>query len=72
MNAKQLTSLWIYLQSLPLTEKNKKWLADRLLDKNKYITKQEILAGIDAGLKDMIARKTRPAEKTLEELIKEL
>lgn len=33
-----------------------------------YITKEELLAGIDAGLKDMVAGRKRP----LEELIKEL
>lgn len=33
-----------------------------------YISKEELLAGIDAGLKDMVAGRKRP----LEELIKEL
>lgn len=37
-------------------------------EETEYISKEEILAGIDAGLKDVIAGRTRP----LEELIKEL
>lgn len=33
-----------------------------------YISKEEILAGIDAGLKDVKAGRTRPARELLEEL----
>lgn len=39
---------------------------------DKYISKEEILAGIDAGLKDWKAGKTRPAEELLKELRNEL
>lgn len=42
-------------------------------DETEYISKEEVLAGIDAGLKDMIERKrTGKKAKTLEELIDEL
>lgn len=38
-----------------------------------YISKEEVLAGIDAGLKEMMERKrTGKKAKTLEELINEL
>ena len=37
-----------------------------------YITKEELLAGIDAGLKDVKAGRTRPATEVLEELRREL
>ena len=37
-------------------------------EETEYISKEEILAGIDAGLKDMKAGRTRPAEELLEEL----
>lgn len=32
MNADALNSLWIYLQSLQLTQSNRRWLAERLLE----------------------------------------
>ena len=35
-------------------------------------SKEEVLEGIDAGLKDMIAGRTRPANELLEELRHEL
>ena len=53
----------------------------RLLDKLKKkapkqeedtISKEEILAGIDAGLKDVKAKRTRPATELLRELYDEL
>ena len=72
-----LENLWIYLQSLP--ESNKKWLSERLIEdlagekEAEYIRKEEVLAGIDAGLKEMVERKrTGRKAKTLEELIDEL
>lgn len=37
-----------------------------------YISKEEVLAGIDAGLKDVLAGRTRPANELLEELRHEL
>ena len=72
-----LENLWIYLQSLP--KSNKKWLSERLIEdlagerEAEYIRKEEVLAGIDAGLKEMVERKrTGRKAKTLEELIDEL
>lgn len=48
---------------------------DRLIKKRQkeeeeteYISKEEVLAGIDAGLKDVKAGRTRPAHELLEEL----
>lgn len=70
-----MESLWQYIQSLSLSERNRIWLADKLLEgtrkeeeETEYISKEEIFAGIDAGLKDMKAGRTRPAEELLEEL----
>ena len=63
--------LWLYLQSLP--KSNKKWLSEKLIEDLKAqdeetISKEEILAGIDRGLKDVKEGRTRPAEVFLEEL----
>ena len=70
-----LEGIWQFLQSLNLSNRSKEWLADKLIESTydkkediEYISKEEILAGIDAGLKDMKAGRTRPAEELLEEL----
>lgn len=47
-------------------------LAQKKEEENEYISKEEILAGIDAGLKDWKAGKTRPARELLKELRNEL
>ncbi len=71
-----MENLWLYLQSLP--KSNKKWLSEKLIEDLKAeseetISKEEILAGIDCGLKEMMERKrTGRKAKTLEELINEL
>jgi hypothetical protein len=71
-----MENLWLYLQSLP--KSNKKWLSEKLIEDLKAeseetISKEEILAGIDRGLKEMMERKrTGRKAKTLEELINEL
>lgn len=71
-----MENLWLYLQSLP--KSNKKWLSEKLIEDLKAeseetISKGEILAGIDRGLKEMMERKrTGRKAKTLEELINEL
>lgn len=69
-----MESLWQYIQSLSLSERNRVWLADKLLEgtrkeeeETEYISKEEILAGIDAGLKDMKAGRT----KTFEEFMRD-
>ena len=51
-----LDSLWAIIQSLSFN--NRKWLSDKLQEslreeETEYISKEEILAGIDAGLKDL-------------------
>ena len=51
-----MDSLWQLIQTLPLD--NRKWLSSKLLDdihedEAEYISKKEILAGIDAGLKEL-------------------
>lgn len=72
-----MESLWQTIQSLSL--KNKEWLSSKLINdireekaETEYISKEEVLAGIDAGLKDMKAGRTRPARELLEELRNEL
>lgn len=66
-----MENLWLYLQSLP--KSNKKWLSEKLIEDLKMqdeetISKEEILSGIDRGLKDVKEGRTRPAEVFLEEL----
>ena len=63
-----MENLWLYLQSLPRS--NKQWLADRLIEdlQPQYISKEEIFAGIAEGLRDVKAGRTRPAEELLNEL----
>ena len=52
-----LDSLWQLIRSLPLD--NQKWLENKLQshlsaqEETEYIRKEEVLAGIDAGLKDL-------------------
>lgn len=76
-----MENLWQYIQSLSLSERNRIWLADKLLEGTRkeeaedeeYISKEEVLAGIDRGLKEMIERKrTGKKAKTLEELLNKL
>ena len=72
-----MEGLWQYLRTLPRS--NKQWLSERLQedlrpkaattdDDEKYISKEEVLAGIDAGLKDLKAGRMRPARDVLNEL----
>lgn len=66
-----LENLWIYLQSLP--KSNKKWLSERLIEdlagekEAECIRKEEVLAGIEAGLKDMKAGRTKSFEQFMKE-----
>ena len=69
-----MENLWLYLQSLPRS--NKQWLADRLIedlqphveeDRVEYISKEEILAGIAEGLRDVKAGSTRPFDEFMKE-----
>ena len=69
-----LDSLWQTIQSLSLN--NQEWLLDKLQEnireqkeeETEYISKEEILAGIDAGLKDLKAGRMIQAEELLKEL----
>ena len=74
-----MNSLWQSIKSMSAS--NKEWLRDKLIedlrednsgmvaeDKVEYISKEEILAGIDAGLKDVKAGRVRPLEEVLKEL----
>ena len=68
-----LDCLWQTIQSLSLS--NRRWLVNKLQEdireseeEREYISKEKILAGRDAGLKDLKAGRKRP----IEELIKEL
>ena len=69
-----LDSLWQTIQSLSLN--NQEWLLDKLQEnireqkeaETEYISKEEILAGIDAGPKDLKAGRMIPAEELLKEL----
>lgn len=61
-----MKQLWQTIQTLPLN--NQKWLSERLIEKieeeedDRYISKAEVLAGIDAGLKDVKAGEGMLAE----------
>ncbi len=72
-------NLWDYIQSMSLSERNRKWLAEKLLNdvpKNKEtdcISKDEVLAGIDAGLKEVrLTRDGKLSAKTAREFLYEL
>lgn len=71
-----LDSLWATIQSLSFD--NRKWLADKLQEnlreeETEHISKEEILAGIDAGLKDLkLMREGKLNVISAEEFLEEL
>ena len=73
-------NVWQYIQSLSLSANNRKWLAERLLEnkqeeteETEYISKEEILAGIDAGLREVkLTREGKLKPKLARELLDEL
>ena len=74
-----LDSLWQTIQSLSLN--NQEWLLDKLQEnireqkeaETEYISKEEILAGIDAGLKEMKPMKEGKLQaKSFDEFLEEL
>lgn len=77
-----LDGLLQFILSLSLSANNKRWLGERLLEEarkeveakdSEFISKEEILAGIDTGLREMWERKrTGRKAKTLDALINEL
>lgn len=64
-----MESLWQYIQSLSLSNRNREWLAGKLLEgtgrskqvkeeeETEYISKEEVLAMIDSGLKEVKLRR---------------
>lgn len=63
-----MESLWQYIQSLSLSNRNREWLADKLLEgtgrkqvkeeeETEYISKEEVLAMIDSGLREVKLRR---------------
>lgn len=73
MNATiSMEGLWEAIQSLSLN--NQKWLSSKLIENirekedEQYISKEEVLAGIDAGLKDLKAGRMQDAWELLKEL----
>ena len=72
-----LDSLWQTIQSLSLN--NQKWLSSKLQEnirkqeETEYISKKEILAGIDAGLKEVkLMREGKLDVISAEEFLEEL
>jgi len=77
-----LDGLLQFILSFSLSASNKRWLGEKLLEEarkeveaeeSEFISKEEVLAGIDAGLREMQERKrTGRRAKTLDALINEL
>ena len=74
-----LDSLWQTIQSLSLN--NQEWLLDKLQEnireqkeaETEYISKEEILTGIDAGLKEMkLMKEGKLQAKSFDEFLEEL
>lgn len=61
MSTTQLECLWNYIDSLNLSLRSRKWLSEKLIEPTEiseaHRKKEEVLAGIDAGLKEMKAQK---------------
>ena len=68
-----MESLWQYIESLSLSNRNREWLADKLLEgtdrgkETEYISKEEVLARIDEGLKDVKAGRNVSFEEFMQE-----
>lgn len=56
------------LELLEKLQKSLNRLKSKIVAEEETISKEEILAGIDAGLKDVKAGRTRPARELLNEL----
>lgn len=72
MSTAQLECLLNYINSLNLSLRSRRWLSDKLIEpvakSEAQRKKEEVLAGIDAGLKDLKAGRSIDAWKFLEEL----
>lgn len=78
-----MESLWRYIESLSLSERNRQWLAGKLLEnpdpqhtlgepQEEYISKEEVLAKIDAGLKDMKTGRSKTYDEFMRDWDKEV
>lgn len=74
-----MESLWLTIQSMSL--RNKEWLSSKLTEdiqaqkkeqEEEFISKEEILAGIDAGLKDLKAGRKQSFDSFIKEMKNEL
>ncbi len=74
-----MESLWLTIQSMSL--RNKEWLSSKLAEdiqaqkkeqEEEFISKEEILAGIDAGLKDLKAGRKQSFDSFIKEMKNEL
>ncbi len=74
-----MESLWLTIQSMSL--RNKEWLSSKLTEdiqaqkkeqEAEFISKEEILAGIDAGLKDLKAGRKQSFDSFIKEMKNEL
>lgn len=70
-----MESLWLTIQSMSL--RNKEWLSSKLTEdiqaqkkeqEAEFISKEEILAGIDAGLKDLKAGRKQSFDSFIKEM----
>lgn len=71
-----------FILSLSLSAKNKLWLGEKLIEvaqkeieaeESEFISKEEILAGIDAGLREVkLTREGKLKVKTAREFLNEL
>mgnify|MGYP004537389629 FL=1 len=72
MSTTQLECLWNYIDSLNLSLRSRKWLSDKLIEPRTYSEahkkKQEVLAGRDAGLKEMKAKEGVRFEDFIKEM----
>ena len=74
-----MESLWLTIQSMSL--RNKEWLSSKLAEdiqaqkkeqEEEFISEEEILAGIDAGLKDLKAGRKQSFDSFIKEMKNEL
>ena len=71
-----LESLWTYIQSLSLTDKNREWLAGKLLDSvsgENEITKEELLSDFERSCKEIrLYKEGKIKLKTIDEALDEI
>lgn len=72
MSTVQLECLLDYINSLNLSLRSRKWLSEKLIEpvdkSDARKKKEEVLAGIDAGLKDMKAGRKMSFDEFLKEV----